>query len=132
MSQTPEPNRRGGGGPRGSGGRSGSRPDNRGGRPGQRNEGGRGGDREADAEAAALNALRQKLSGLLRRLPDVERRVLELRMGLVDGNPAKPGEVADRLGLTIPEVKKIEQRAFSRIREVGPIKGLERFLGKPS
>ena len=51
-------------------------------------------------------------------------------MGLVDGTPAKPGEVAQRLGLTIPEVKKIEERAFSRIREVGPIKGLERFLGR--
>lgn len=87
-------------------------------------------DRDGDAEAAALVALRQKLSGVLKRLPDVERRVVELRMGLVDGNPAKPGEVADRLGMTIPEVKKIEARAFSRIREVGPIKGLERFLTK--
>ena len=87
-------------------------------------------NRDADAEVAALNALRQKLSGVLRRLPDVERRVVELRMGLVDGAPAKPGEVAERLGMTIPEVKKIEARAFSRIREVGPIKGLERFLGR--
>ena len=92
--------------------------------------GGSARDREGDAEAAALAALRQKLSGLLKRLPDVERRVIELRMGLVDGTPAKPGEVADRLGMTIPEVKKIEARAFSRIREVGPIKGLERFLTK--
>lgn len=79
---------------------------------------------------AALSDLRGKLSGVLRRLPDIERRVLELRMGLVDGTPAKPGDVAQRLGLTIPEVKKIEERAFSRIREVGPIKGLERFLGR--
>ena len=96
----------------------------RGGRP----DASRGRDRDADPEVAALNALRSKLSGVLRRLPDVERRVIELRMGLVDGTPAKPGEVADRLGMTIPEVKKIEARAFSRIREVGPIKGLERFL----
>lgn len=77
---------------------------------------------------AALRALRAKLSGVLRRLPDIERRVVELRMGLDDGSPAKPGEVAQQLGLTIGEVKKIEARAFSRIREVGPIKGLERFL----
>lgn len=65
---------------------------------------------------------------MLRRLPDVERRVVELRMGLVDGIPQKPGEVAERMGMTIPEVKRIEERAFSRIREVVPIKGLERFL----
>lgn len=49
-------------------------------------------------------------------------------MGLDDGTPAKPGEVASALGLTVGEVKKIEARAFSRIREVGSIKGLERFL----
>ncbi|MBA2529415.1 MAG: hypothetical protein H0V19_05535 [Euzebyales bacterium] len=93
-----------------------------------RADGGRGHD--ADPQAAQLAALRQKLSGVLRRLPDVERRVVELRMGLVDGNPAKPGEVAERLGMTIPEVRKIEERAFSRMREVGPIRGLERFLGR--
>ena len=104
-------------------------PSRRGGRPGApkgRPESAR--NRDADSEDAAVIALRQKLSGVLKRLPDVERRVVELRMGLVDGTPAKPGEVADRLGMTIPEVKKIEARAFSRIREVGPIKGLERFL----
>ena len=76
----------------------------------------------------ALRALRGKLRGVLSRLPDIEREVIELRMGLVDGAPAKPGETAERLGLTIPEVKRIEERAFNRIREVVPIKRLQRFL----
>ena len=80
------------------------------------------------ADDPAVRALRDRLSGVLRRLPEIERRVVEQRMGLMDGTPAKPGEVAERLGITIAEVKKIEQRAFARIREVGPIKGLERFL----
>ena len=111
------PRRPGTDGPRGG-------PPTRGATPAARREA------ELDAEEAALKALRQKLVGVLKRLPDVERRVLELRMGLVDGNPAKPGQVAERLGMTIPEVKKIEARAFERIREVGPIKGLERFLGR--
>jgi DNA-directed RNA polymerase sigma subunit (sigma70/sigma32) len=86
--------------------------------------------RRDDGDDAAVRALRDKLSGVLRRLPDIERQVVEHRMGLVDGTPAKPGQVAERLGLTIHEVKTIEQRAFERIREVGPIKGLERFLGR--
>jgi DNA-directed RNA polymerase sigma subunit (sigma70/sigma32) len=85
---------------------------------------------DSDALDAELRALRGKLSIVLRRLPDVERRVVELRMGLVDGTPAKPGQVAERLGMSIPEVKRIEARAFQRIREVGPIKGLERFLDR--
>ncbi len=75
-------------------------------------------------------ALRGRLSGVLRRLPDIERRVVELRTGLADGTPAKPGEVAQRLGMTIAEVKQIEGRAFSRMREVGALKGLERFLDR--
>lgn len=75
-----------------------------------------------------LRALRNKLDGVLSRLPDIERKVVEHRMGLVDGTPAKPGETAERLGLTIHEVKRIEERAFSRIREVVPIKQLQRFL----
>lgn len=84
--------------------------------------------RDEGTDDAAIKALRNRLSGVLRRLPDIERRVLELRMGLTDGVPAKPGDVANRLGLTIAEVKRIEARAFERIREVGPIKGLEKFL----
>jgi DNA-directed RNA polymerase sigma subunit (sigma70/sigma32) len=76
----------------------------------------------------ATRALRGRLQGVLDRLPDIERKVVELRMGLVDGTPAKPGEVAERLGLSIPEVKRIEERAFARIREVVPIKRLQRFL----
>ena len=82
------------------------------------------------ADDAATRALKGKLAGILNRLPDIERQVLELRMGLVDGTPAKPGQTADRLGLTIAEVKRIEERAFSRIREVMPTKGLERFLSR--
>lgn len=93
----------------------------------------RGGDARAaqsrdDDDDAALRKLRDKLATVLGRLPDIERKVLERRMGLADGIPQKPGQVADELGLSIPEVRKIEGRAFERIREVGPIKGLERFL----
>lgn len=82
----------------------------------------------AAPEDDALRALRAKLQGVLSRLPDIERQVVELRMGLVDGAPAKPGQVAESLGLTIPEVKRIEERAFSRIRDVMPIQRLQRFL----
>jgi DNA-directed RNA polymerase sigma subunit (sigma70/sigma32) len=82
----------------------------------------------ASSDADDLRALRNRLDGVLRRLPDIERQVVEHRMGLVDGTPAKPGETAERLGLTIHEVKRIEERAFARIREVVPIKKLQRFL----
>lgn len=101
-----------GGGNGGGGGQRGGKP---------------GGAGRPDEEQDAVR-LRSKLLSLLKRLPDIERKVLEARMGLVDGSPMKPGEVAEMMGMTIPEVKKIETRAFERIREIGPLKGLERFL----
>lgn len=99
------------------------------GRGGDRGRGGGGGGGRTPEEQAAVK-LQQKLSTVLRRLPDIEREILEARMGLVDGTPMKPGQVATRLGLTIHEVKTIEARAMERIREIGPLKGLERFLGQ--
>lgn len=88
--------------------------------------------REPRDEDDEVRRLRGKLASVLGRLPDVERQVIELRTGLADGTPQRPGVVAEQLGMTIPEVKRIEARAFSRIREVGPIKGLERFLSDDS
>ncbi len=99
------------------------------GRPGQGKGGGSPrGDAGRPGEEQEAVRLRSKLLSLLKRLPEVERKVLEARMGLVDGSPMKPGEVAEMMGMTIPEVKRIEARAFERIREIGPLKGLERFL----
>lgn len=118
-----------GGDRRGNGNGGGQRGGKGGNRGGQQRRGGKGGGGRRD-EMAEMQRLRSTLLSILQRLPEVERKVLEARMGLVDGEPMKPGEVADRLGMTIPEVKKIEARAFERIREIGPLKGLEKFLGK--
>jgi DNA-directed RNA polymerase sigma subunit (sigma70/sigma32) len=122
MSTTP-----GTGRPGRDGARSGGGP----GKPGPRGRQGGGPPRRDPKrdEEQELVRLRSKLLSILKRLPPVEREVLEARMGLVDGTPMKPGQVADRMGMTIPEVKKVEARAFERIREIGPLKGLERFLG---
>jgi DNA-directed RNA polymerase sigma subunit (sigma70/sigma32) len=99
------------------------------GKSGGRSSSGKRDTRNSEEQDAVR--LRSKLLSLLKRLPEIERKVLEARMGLVDGQPMKPGEVASRMGMTIPEVKKIETRAFERIRQVGPLKGLERFLDTP-
>lgn len=98
------------------------------GRPGRPGGGQKRRDPRRDEEQDLVR-LRSKLLSILKRLPQIEREVLEARMGLVDGTPMKPGQVAERMGMTIPEVKRIEARAMERIREIGPLKGLERFLG---
>ncbi|MBW3562945.1 MAG: hypothetical protein KY437_10670 [Actinobacteria bacterium] len=75
-----------------------------------------------------MRELTGPLRDVMKRLPEVERSVLRLRMGLVDGHPKNLAETARELNLTMHEAKQIEQRAFERIREVVPLKRLQRFL----
>jgi DNA-directed RNA polymerase sigma subunit (sigma70/sigma32) len=78
-----------------------------------------------DERAAQLAA---PLRRVLQRLPETQRRVLELRMGLVDGHPQDPADAARTLGISLGELREIEARAFERIREVIPLQQLQRFL----
>ena len=75
-----------------------------------------------------MQELAAPLARVLRRLPDIERRVLELRMGLVDGHPADVADTARALGLGAHEAREIEQRAFERIRQVVPLAQLQKLL----
>lgn len=81
--------------------------------------------RGGDARERQLSG---SLKGVMKRLPDIEREVVRLRMGLTDGHPKNLTQTANELNLTVPEAKEIEQRAFDRIREVVPLKNLQRFL----
>jgi hypothetical protein len=68
------------------------------------------------------------LRKVLDRLPETQRKVLELRMGLVDGHPHDLGDTARTLGLSLSEARDIEKRAFEHIREAIPLQQLQRFL----
>lgn len=72
--------------------------------------------------------LKQPLERVLSRLPETQRRVLELRMGLVDGHPHDLADTARALGLSLSEARDIEKRAFEHIREAVPLQQLQRFL----
>lgn len=78
-----------------------------------------------DERVAQLAAPLRKV---LQRLPETQRRVLELRMGLTDGHPQDPADAARTLGISLAELREIEARAFERIREVIPLQQLQRFL----
>ena len=75
-----------------------------------------------------VSELAGPLARVLKRLPEIERRVVEMRMGLVDGHPSDLSTTARALNLTPHEAKQIEQRAFERIREVVPLQQLQKFL----
>jgi hypothetical protein len=87
----------------------------------------RGGKGQQDETAAQLAGPLQKVLG---RLPETQRKVLELRMGLADGHPHDLADTARELGLSLSEARDIERRAFEHIREAIPLQQLQRFLDR--
>jgi hypothetical protein len=108
---------RGGQGKSGKGKTGQGRRDDRGGR--------RKGPSGTDEKVAELAGPLRKV---LDRLPETQRKVLELRMGLVDGHPHDIADTARTLGLSLSEARDIEKRAFEHIREAIPLQQLQRFL----
>ena len=98
----------------------------RGGRPPQAR--GRHDPHRRDQPDETVAQLAGPLQKVLRRLPETQRRVLELRMGLADGHPHDLADTARELGLSLGEAREIEQRAFEHIREAIPLQQLQRFL----
>lgn len=95
------------------------------GKQARRSGGGGRGRRDVNETVAKLG---RPLQRVLARLPETQRRVLELRMGLLDGHPHDLADTARELGLSMGEARDIEQRAFAHIREVVPLDQLQRLL----
>lgn len=75
-------------------------------------------DRSApDPEGTAFQTVMQEdLKGVLDKLPPRELRVLQLRYGLIDGQPLTLQEVGRRMGITRERVRQLETQAFQRLR----------------
>jgi DNA-directed RNA polymerase sigma subunit (sigma70/sigma32) len=91
-------------------------------------QGGAGGGKRRAQPANPAEELKQPLEKVLSRLPETQRRVLELRMGLKDGHPHDLADTARELGISLSEARDIEKRAFEHIREAVPLQQLQRFL----
>jgi hypothetical protein len=100
------------------------------GQGGKAKQGGRGrhDPHRRDHPDETVAQLAGPLQRVLGRLPETQRRVLELRMGLADGHPHDLADTARELGLSLGEAREIEQRAFEHIREAIPLQQLQRFL----
>ena len=79
----------------------------------------RGPDEEVDI------ALRQEvLHDVLARLPERERRVIELRFGIEGGEPTPLREAGKRLGLSSEGVRTLEAKALRRLAGERELEGL--------
>src|SRR5205085_5391813 len=74
------------------------------------------------AEFASQHLLRRDLASALDHLNERERRIIDLRYGLADGQRRTLEEVGKVLGMTRERARQIEAEALRRLRapEVGP------------
>jgi RNA polymerase primary sigma factor len=87
-------------------------------------------DREAPSpsEAAAQAMLRIAVESVLDTLNARERRVLQLRYGLIDGRPLTLEEVGKRLDVTRERIRQIEAKALRKLRHQSRSNRLKDFL----
>ena len=87
-------------------------------------------DKEATApsDAAALTMLRTEVEDILDTLTPRERRVLQLRFGLIDGHQRTLEEVGKRFGVTRERIRQIEAKALRKLRHPSRSKKLKDYL----
>ena len=88
-------------------------------------------DQEAPspADAASYTLLQEQLGKVLQdNLSPRERRVLELRFGLIDGRQRTLEEVGQYFGVTRERIRQIEAKALRKLRSPKRSKPLKEFL----
>ncbi|TMD41543.1 MAG: RNA polymerase sigma factor RpoD [Chloroflexi bacterium] len=87
-------------------------------------------DKEATSpsEAASLTMLRSEVEDILDTLTPRERRVLQLRFGLIDGHQRTLEEVGKRFGVTRERIRQIEAKALRKLRHPSRSKKLKDYL----
>ncbi len=73
-------------------------------------------DAVVPVDAASFSMLQEQLGKVLDSLSDRERKVIELRFGLVDGHPRTLEEVGREFGVTRERIRQIESKTLSKLR----------------
>jgi RNA polymerase primary sigma factor len=79
-------------------------------------------------EAAAFIMLQDQLERVLDQLADRDRRILQLRFGLLDGHPRTLEEVGREFGVTRERIRQIESKTLAKLRHPSRAQLLREFL----
>ena len=85
-------------------------------------------DASEPAEAASFSLLREQLEEVLETLAPREKKVLELRFGIVDGRSRTLEEVGKEFNVTRERIRQIEAKALRKLRHPSRSKKLKDFL----
>ncbi|QFR97653.1 sigma-70 family RNA polymerase sigma factor [Streptomyces tsukubensis] len=74
-------------------------------------------DAASPVESAAFLLLREHLEAVLSTLGERERKVVQLRYGLVDGRPRTLEEIGGIFGVTRERIRQIESKTLNKLRD---------------
>jgi RNA polymerase primary sigma factor len=87
---------------------------------------------DADAvvpiDAASFILLQEQLESVLHTLSDREKKVIQLRFGLMDGHPRTLEEVGREFGVTRERIRQIESKTLSKLRHPSRSQKLRDYL----
>ena len=86
-------------------------------------------DADAPEDMASYELLKGHIVEVLDTLSERERKVLELRFGLVDHNPRTLEEVGKVFGVTRERIRQIEAKALRKLRHPSRSRKLKDYLG---
>jgi RNA polymerase primary sigma factor len=85
-------------------------------------------DAVSPPDVASLIVLRDEMEDILDTLTPRERRVLQLRFGLIDGHQRTLDEVGKRFGVTRERIRQIEAKALRKLRHPSRARKLRDYL----
>ena len=85
-------------------------------------------DASEPSEAASLTLLKEQLAEVLDTLTPREKKVLELRFGMIDGRTRTLEEVGKEFNVTRERIRQIEAKALRKLRHPSRSKRLRDFL----
>ena len=72
--------------------------------------------------------LQEQLESVLHTLSEREKKVIQLRFGLVDGHPRTLEEVGKEFGVTRERIRQIESKTLSKLRHPSRSQKLRDYL----
>jgi RNA polymerase primary sigma factor len=79
-------------------------------------------------DAASFILLQEQLEGVLHTLSEREKKVIQLRFGLVDGHARTLEEVGREFGVTRERIRQIESKTLSKLRHPSRSQKLRDYL----
>ncbi len=82
----------------------------------------------APIDTAAQQLMREQIEGVLARLPERERKIIQLRYGLNDGRYRTLEEVGKEFGITRERIRQIESKVLKKLRHPSYGRTLRSYL----